>query len=192
MGIGNSTQFPIPNSQFPFQSKVEYFKLGKLVAVHGLSGELLLKHSLGKRSSLKGLQAIFIEERRDSFLPWFIASTKIKSADETFIKLEGIDSREAAMKLGQKTAWLPEADFKKLVAKSSPSSILGYTIINNGTELGQIEEVIEQPHQLIVKLIINHKEALIPLHEDFLKKTDHRKKQVIVELPEGLIEVYIN
>ena len=36
----------------------EYFKIGKLVAVHGLKGELLLKHTLGKKTSLKGLQAL--------------------------------------------------------------------------------------------------------------------------------------
>jgi len=55
----------------------EYFKIGKLVAVHGLKGELVLKHTLGKKSSLKGLQAIFVEDRKDSFLPWFIQETKI-------------------------------------------------------------------------------------------------------------------
>ena len=57
----------------------EYFKIGKLVAVHGLSGELLLKHELGKKTSLKGLPAIFVEEKKNSFIPWFIESTKIKS-----------------------------------------------------------------------------------------------------------------
>ena len=31
------------------------------------------------------------------------------------------------------------------------------------------------------------KEVLIPLHEESLKKLDHKKKQVIVELPELLL-----
>ena len=42
----------------------EYFKIGKLVAVHGLKGEVLLKHELGKKTSLKDLKAIFIEEKK--------------------------------------------------------------------------------------------------------------------------------
>ena len=62
----------------------EYFKIGKFVAVHGLKGELVLKHTLGKKSSLKGLQAIFVEERKDSFLPWFISTTKIKNEEEIY------------------------------------------------------------------------------------------------------------
>ena len=77
----------------------EYFNIGKLVAVHGLKGELLLKHELGKKTSLKGLQAIFIEEKKGAFLPYFIESTKIKAEEEINIKLENTDSREAAIKL---------------------------------------------------------------------------------------------
>lgn len=169
----------------------EYFKIGKLVAVHGLKGELLLKHTLGKRSSLKGLQTVFIEERKESFLPWFIESTKIKNENEIYLKLENVSSREAAMKLNQKETWVTEADFKKYASKSSPASLLGYTIINNNEMLGEILEVIEQPHQLLCRLEIKGKEALIPLHEETLQKADHRKKQVVVQLPDGLLEVYI-
>ncbi len=168
-----------------------YLSIGKIVAVHGLKGELLLKHELGKKTSLKGLQAIFIEDKKDSFIPWFIESTTIKSEDEIYLKLEGVDSREAAAKLSQKKIWLPEADFKKFASKSSPASLLGYTIIDQGQSLGQILEVIEQPHQLLCRLEIQGKEVLIPLHEDSLEKVDHRKKQVLVELPEGLLDIYL-
>lgn len=79
-----------------------YFNIGKFVAVHGLKGELLLQHDLGKKTSLKGLQALFIEEKKDSFLPWFIESAQIKSETEILLKLESVDTREAAMKLNQK------------------------------------------------------------------------------------------
>ena len=102
----------------------EYFKIGKFVAVHGLKGELLLKHELGKKTSLKGLQAVFIEEKKNSFLPWFIESTKIKSETEIYLKLENINSREAAIKLTAKQVWALEKDFKKFAAKTAPASLL--------------------------------------------------------------------
>lgn len=170
---------------------IQYFKIGKLVAVHGLQGELLLKHQLGKKTSLKGLQAIFVEEKKNSFLPWFIEATKIKSESEIFLKLEGINTREAAIKLTQKEIWVPETDFKKFAAKSAPASLLGYTIINNNEPLGEILELIEQPHQLLCRLEIKGKEVLIPLHEETLKKINHNKKEVLVELPDGLLEIYL-
>ena len=171
---------------------VEYFKIGKLVSVHGLQGEVLLKHTLGKKTSLKGLTAIFIEDRKESFLPWFIESAKIKNEDEIYLKLDSVNTREAAAKLIQKEIWLPENDFKKHAAKSAPAGLLGYTIINNNESLGEILEVIEQPHQLLCRLEIKGKEVLIPLHQDSLKKIDHKKKQVMVELPEGLLDIYLS
>lgn len=169
----------------------EYYNIGKFVAVHGLQGELLLQHELGKKTSLKGLNALFIEEKKNAFLPWFIESAKIKSADELYIKLEGINTREAAMKLTRKSVWLPETDFKKFAAKSAPAGLLGYSIIHNGENLGEILELIEQPHQLLCRLDIQGKEVLIPLHEESLQQLDHRKKKVVVNLPEGLLDIYL-
>lgn len=169
----------------------EYFNIGKLVAVHGLKGELLLKHELGKKTSLKGLTAIFIEEKKGSFLPYFIETTKIKADDEIYIQLESIDSRESAIKLVAKQVWLTETDFKKFAAKNAPASMLGYTIINDNESLGPILELIEQPHQLLCRLDIKGKEVLIPLHDETLKKIDHKKKEVFVELPDGLLEIYL-
>ena len=170
---------------------INYFKAGKLVAVHGLKGELILKHELGKKTAVKDLKAIFIEDRKDSFLPWFVESTKIKSENEIYIKLEGLETRETASKLTPKEVWLTEDDFKRLSAKSAPANLLGYTIINNKDRLSEILEVIVQPHQLLCRMELNEKEVLIPLNENFLKKIDHRKKEVIVELPEGLLDIYL-
>jgi 16S rRNA processing protein RimM len=170
----------------------EYFKIGKLVAVHGLKGELVLKHTLGKKTSLKGLTVFFIEERKNSFLPWFIESAKIKSEEEVYLKPENVNTREAAMKLNQKEIWLAEPDFKKFAAKTSPGSLLGYTIINNNQSLGEILEVIEQPHQLLCRLEIKGKEVLIPLHEETLQKADHKKREVMVKLPDGLLDIYLH
>ena len=170
---------------------MQYFKAGKLVAVHGLKGEFILKHELGKKSSLKDVKAIFIEDKKDSFFPWFVETAKARSADEVLLKLESIDTREAAAKISQKEIWLIEEDFKKLSAKSAPANLLGYTIINNKERLSEVLEVIEQPYQLLCRIEINKKEVLIPIIESFLKKIDHKKKEVIVELPEGLIDVYL-
>ncbi len=169
----------------------EYFKIGKLVAVHGLKGEMVLKHSLGKKSSLKGLQAVFTEDRNNTFLPWFPESTKIKSHDEIFLKLETIDTREAARPMLNKELWVPEADLKKYAAKAAPLSLLGYTIVSGKDPLGEILEVIEQPHQVLCRLEMKGKEVLIPLHEESLQKIDHKKKLITVELPDGLLDVYL-
>ena len=102
-----------------------------------------------------------------------------------------MNKREAAIRLTQKQVWLPETDFKKFAAKTAPASLLGYTIINNKEPLGEILELIEQPHQLLCRLEIKGKEVLIPLHEESLQKVNHKKKEVLVALPDGLLEIYL-
>lgn len=169
----------------------QYFKIGKLAASFGLKGELVLQHSLGKKTSLKGLETIFLEERKDNFMPYFITATSIKNDAEVYIKLEGIDSKETARKLTPKEVWLTEEDFKNFAATSAPIAMLGFHLINDEDEdLGEIIEVIEQPHQILCAILLNGKEALIPIHQESLDKIDRQNRKVYVTLPDGLLDIY--
>ena len=162
MGLGSGT--------------MNYNSIGKLVASFGVNGDLILQHQLGKKTSLKGLEAVFVEMVKDEMLPYFIQSAKIKSTDEIYLKLEGIDTKEAAQQLRQKEVWLPEEDFLKYAAKTATVSLLGFHIIDEGNDIGAILEVIEQPHQLLARIDLDGKEALIPIHEESLQKIDKKKK----------------
>jgi 16S rRNA processing protein RimM len=170
----------------------QYFKIGKFAATFGVEGQLILQHSLGKKTSLKGLETIFIEEKKGSFLPYFITFTKVKNDKETFICLEGIQSKEAAHFLVKKEVWLSENDFKKFAAAAAPISFLGFIVVNNKEELGEVIEVIEQPHQVLCTIIIDGKEALIPIHENSLEKIDKKNRKLFVNLPDGLLDIYKN
>lgn len=169
---------------------MQYFKIGKLASTHGLKGDIVLQHSLGKKTSLKGLETIFVEEGNNNFMPYFITASSLKNDKEVFIKLEGIDIKETARKLTPKDVWLTEADFKKFAAKSSPISLLGFHLINENEDLGEILEVIEQPHQVLCSILLDGKEALIPIHEDSLDKVDKKNRKVFVTLPDGLLDIY--
>lgn len=170
----------------------QYFRIGKFVTAFGVAGELVLVHSLGKRSALKDVRAIFIEERKEAFLPYFIEMARVRSAEETLVKLEGVISREAAAKLVQREVWLPEADFHRIAGKSAPISMLGFTIIEGEHKLGEVLEVIEQPHQVLCRIQINEKEVYVPLHEATIVRIDKKKKIIYVQLPEGLLDIYLD
>ncbi|ATL47165.1 16S rRNA processing protein RimM [Chitinophaga caeni] len=169
-----------------------YFSIGKLVAAYGVQGELILQHSLGKRTSLKGVEALFIEDRRDSFIPYFLTKAKAKDHSQTYVKLEGIDSREHAMKFLQKGVFLSEEDFKQHAAGDAPLSLLGFLAVDEAKgELGTVEEVIELPHQVLAKVVIGGKEVLIPINEQTLVEVKKKQKLVQLKLPEGLIDLYL-
>lgn len=170
-----------------------YFSIGKLASVFGLQGEFVLKHSLGKRTSLQGVEAIFVEERKNSFIPYFVQKASVKDHEHTFVKLEGIDTKEDARKLIQMGVYLGEADFKAQTASSAPLSMLGFTVHDKEHgELGVIEEVIEMPMQVLARITYREKEVLLPLNEQSLVKVDRKGQIVHVELPEGLLDIYLD
>ena len=171
-----------------------YFKLGKIVAAHGLKGELVLQHELGKKTDLKKLPALFLELKKDSFVPYFIRKAKGTTEKESLLLLEEIDTREKAQQLVGKLCWLPEEQFKQYADKQAPASLLGYQIVEEEEEgskktLGTIEEVIEQPQQLLCRILLKGKEVLIPLNESTLLARDQQAKTVSVQLPEGVLDM---
>jgi len=168
-----------------------YCSIGKLVATFGVQGEMILKHHLGKKTALKGLETLFIEDKKDELLPYFIESIKMKSDDELYIKLDSVHTKESAQKLVQKQVWLVEEEFHKYAGKSAPISLLGFHMVQDKEDLGEILEVIEQPHQLLCRIDWKGKEALIPIHEATLLKIDKKKKIILVNLPDGLLDVFL-
>ncbi len=168
----------------------QYIHIGKIVAPHGITGHVIIEHALGKPIHFKGIDAIFVEKNAASFIPYFIQSAAAKTDTITHLQLEGINSREATAMLLGKKVWLPQDEFQKLVDKQSPLALLGYTVVEAGNPIGIIQEVIEQPHQLMVTILYQGQEAYIPLHEESLKAVNHKAKTISVELPDGLLDLY--
>lgn len=167
-----------------------YVHIGKIVASQGLTGEVVIKHALGKKSTFKNIEALFIEEQKDSYIPWFIESSSAKNETETTVKLEGVNTKESTVKLVRKNVWLTNEDFRSLAGQASPLALLHYTIYNNDKKIGIVEEVIEQPHQVLLRINYKENEALIPLHAETLKGISHDTHEVFVSLPDGLLEIY--
>lgn len=169
----------------------EYIHIGKLVAVFGVKGELILQHALGKKTLFKPQEVIFIEELKGSFLPYFIVHSRARTPEETLLQLETIATPEAAARLRGKQVWLAEKDFRRLAGNAAPISLLGYQVIHRGEVLGPVEEVIEQPHQVLLTIRREGKEVLIPLHEESLLSVHHTRREIVVQLPDGLLDIYL-
>lgn len=168
-----------------------YIHIGKVVATFGTNGQVLVQHALGKKTTLKGIKALFIEQQKNSYLPYFIEQVKAKNEQEIWVQLEGVPTKEAAQRFLNKNVWLPEAEALTLMSANAPIALLGYKVVEDGKVLGIIEEVIEQLHQVLVQISIEGKEVLVPLHEETLLKIDRKKKEVWVKLPEGLLAIYL-
>ena len=66
----------------------------------------------------------------------------------------------------------------------------GFTIIDkNLGEIGTIESVVEFPQQDMAFVTYKEKEVMIPLNDSIVTQIDEDKKELIVDLPEGLLEL---
>jgi 16S rRNA processing protein RimM len=168
-----------------------YRNIGKIVSAFGLKGDMIVLHHLGKKIAVTKIKVIFLEQKKDELLPYFVEHIRKKADNELQLKLEGIDSKESATKFLRREVWLKEEEIQSHTDKSNPIGWVGYKIFDQGKELGPIIEVIEQPHQILCRIEIDHKEVLIPINEQTLNKVDHKNKTVLLTLPDGLLEIYL-
>jgi 16S rRNA processing protein RimM len=168
-----------------------YRNIGKIVSNFGLKGEMIIQHHLGKKLVVSKIRVIFLEQKKEELLPYFVESARKKGEDELYLKLEGIDSKEVASKFIRREVWMKEEEIQVHTQKNNPISWVGYRIIDQGKDLGPVLEVIEQPHQVLCRLEIESKEVLIPINEQTLQKIDHKSQSLLLELPDGLLEVYL-
>jgi 16S rRNA processing protein RimM len=168
-----------------------YRNIGKIVSGFGLKGEIIIQHHLGKKIAVSKINVIFLEQKKEELLPYFVEAARKKGDDELYLKLEGIDSREAASKFLRREVWMKEEEIQVHTQKNNPIGWVGYQVIDQGRDLGPVLEVIEQPHQVLCRLEIDTKEVLIPINEQTLNKVDHKSRSLLLTLPDGLLEVYL-
>ena len=168
----------------------QHIKIGKIVATFSVNGQMILQHNFGKKSTFKGVEVIFIEQIKGSLLPYFIKEIKPKTEDDNYILFEDIITKEAATKFIGKAVWILQEDFKTLANKNSAIALLGYKVVSDNEVLGTINEVIEQPHQILLTIDYKGKEAYLPLHAESLIIIDHKLNEVHLNLPDGLLDVY--
>ena len=51
---------------------MDYIHIGKIATTFGIKGEVLLVHGLEKKSNFNGVEVLFVEETKNSYLPYFI------------------------------------------------------------------------------------------------------------------------
>ena len=171
---------------------LSYRNIGKIVSVFGLKGEFIVVHHLGKKIAASKISVIFLEQKKDELLPYFVEYIRKKGDEEFYLKLEGIDSKEGASHWLRRDIWMKEEEIQIHTQKNNPIGWVGYRVVDQGRDLGPILEVIEQPHQILCRLEIETKEVLIPINEQTLDKVDHQSKSVLLTLPDGLLEVYLS
>ena len=168
------------------------FYLGKVVKKYSFKGELLVKLDTDEPEIFKNLESVFIS-LRNNLIPFFVDTCKLHKSQLLRIKFEDVDSEEDANALLKSDLYLPLSILPTLSGnKFYYHEVTGFTIIDeNFGEVGVIDNINDTGAQELFVIDRDGTEILIPLNDQFIKKVDRENKQIIVNTPEGLIDLYL-
>lgn len=167
------------------------FRIGSVIKTRGLKGELQAYIDFAGAETLK-FDNLFLQSA-GKLVPYFVQSFKIPQKNTAYIYLEDIDHIDKAMPLVKKDIYLANK-FKpeKSEDEFTLRDLEGFTAVDEDEgELGKIIEIQEFPQQLMATVIYQEREVLIPLIEEIITGIDLNNEIVYVDLPEGLLDIYL-
>lgn len=173
------------------QTQDNCFRIGSILKTRGLKGELQMYVDFENLPDID-ITAIFIDVA-GKLVPYFVESIKYPQKNTAYIYLEDIDTIEKATPLAKKDVYLSNTQKPKAKkAEFTLKDLLGFTAVDeNEGELGKISAINEYPQQLIATVTYQGCEVLFPLNEEIIKGIDVVKSMVLVDLPEGLLDIYL-
>lgn len=167
------------------------FYIGYITKTKGLKGEVQVYFEYDEPANLP-LESVFAEIN-GKLVPFFISTYKLQNNQTGNFYFDDIDTIEKAQSLIRKKLFLPNA--LKPVREDDEfviTDLKGF-IVHDQTigELGEIIEINEYPQQFVAVVSYKFKEIMFPLNDDLIVEVDEKKGILKVDLPEGLIDLYL-
>ncbi len=170
----------------------EAYYIGYLTKTKGLKGELQLYFEYDAPELLE-LDVLFADIN-GKMVPFFVSSYKLQNNSTGNFYFDDIDHIDKAQPLVKKKIYIPltkvpnrdDEDFHY-------NDLVGFTVSDETHgQLGEILEVNEYPQQFVATVSYQNKEVLFPLNDDMIVEIDEDGKTLLVDLPEGLLDLYLN
>ncbi|MCH9660457.1 MAG: ribosome maturation factor RimM [Bacteroidetes bacterium] len=172
--------------------KKDCFFVGKIVKKYSFKGELLVKLDTDEPQQFLEMESVFVYKHKN-LIPFFIETLSLHKSSLLRIKFEEVDSEADADSLMGSELYLP-LDF---LPKLSGNQFYYHEIIAYQVDdlkfgpLGTITGVNDATAQHLLEINYQGTEVLIPISDDIIKKVDRNSKKILIEAPEGLIELYL-
>jgi 16S rRNA processing protein RimM len=166
----------------------EVIKIGKVTKTHGVSGELsctFINDIFGDDDA-----PYLVADIDGIYVPFFIEEYRFKSDVTALIKFEDIDDTDSAKLLLGRELYFP----MKYITDSQPMNcgegIIGYKIYSDGKLIGTIEGVDDSTANILFSVVTGGgEELLIPATDDFVEEIDDEKREITMNLPDGLLDM---
>ena len=172
--------------------KEDCFYLGKIVKKYSFKGELLAKLDTDEPELYDDLEAVFID-LRGNLVPFFIKASQLHKSNLLRLKLEDVETEADADALLKTELYLPLDLLPKLDGdKFYFHEVIGFTVEDeNYGMVGILAGINDSTAQSLFEIDRDGIEILIPMNDEFIVKVDRPNKTIILNTPEGLIDLYL-
>ncbi|MTI79868.1 MAG: ribosome maturation factor RimM [Firmicutes bacterium] len=168
----------------------EFIDIGKIVNTQGIKGEVRILPLTDSPERFDELDAVNILLNGDRFAYHLERWRKHKQF--VVVKFKEVPDIDAAEKLKGSTVQIPREQLKSLPENSYYIfEIIGLDVIDeNGKSLGKVKNVLETgANDIYVVKPPQGKDILVPALKHVVKEIDMENNQMVVELPEGLLDL---
>ncbi|HPE99385.1 MAG TPA: ribosome maturation factor RimM [Bacteroidales bacterium] len=162
-------------------------RIGKTVKTHGINGEVLIKFEAGKTPANES-EPVFLDFEGIQ-VPFFIDSLRSPIDTEWFVIFEEVNDKTKAEKLLGRAVYVHQDNLALNEDEFSLDTLTGYDVIDKKQGRVGVLSLIQKGAQDMMIIDNNGEEILIPFVEDFLVEINPDKKQIIVETPDGLLDL---
>ena len=173
--------------------KKDCYYLGKITRTNGNKGGVSIFLDVDDPQEYRELDAVFVEIK-GQLIPYFIEEIKLHTSKNTaLVYFEDVADVDSAASLTNYNLYLPLSNLPVLEGnKFYFHEIIDFLLIDESFgEIGKIKEILEYPNQALFQTFYKEKEVLVPVNDLFIKNVDRKKKEILLNLPEGLLDVYI-
>ena len=172
--------------------KEDCFYLGKIAKKFSFKGEVLVYLDTDEPELYEDMESVFVEFN-NNLVPFFIENSSLHKNDFLRVRFEDVDSEEEADKIIGLEVYLPLSMLPKLSGnKFYFHEVIGFEIEDKRLGVfGKIVSINDSSAQPLFEVVNGYVEILVPMIDKFLVKIDRENKKVIMDLPEGLVEMYL-
>jgi 16S rRNA processing protein RimM len=172
--------------------KEDCFYLGKIAKKFSFKGEVLIYLDTDEPELYENMESVFVEFNKN-LVPFFIENSSLHKNDFLRVQFEDVDSEEEADSIIGCEVYLPLSMLPKLEGnKFYFHEVIGFEIEDKRLGVfGKIVSINDTTAQPLFEVLNGEVEMLIPMIDQFLVKIDRENKKVVMDLPEGLVEIYL-
>jgi 16S rRNA processing protein RimM len=170
-----------------------YFYLGRILKPFAAKGALLISLDVDSPEDYEDMESVFVL-MNGQLIPFLIEHVDLKHNNRAAVTFSDVDSVEQASILVGCELYLPDSMLKPLTGnRFYYHEVKGYEIHDKQHGfIGTLTEVLEYPHQAVLSVAFKGKEILIPVTDHIVTGIDREKKHLFTEVPEGLLEIYLD